>query len=176
MFERLDKTYDKDSLQTPKYIYRWLNTKYDFDFDLTASDENSLAGRYFTQEDNALSKNWRIYGETGFCNPPYSKKKGMKIGHVDLFVKKAIEQSKIRFTTVMLIPELNGEARTRDIMTHARKIYHFDKRISFIHPMTGKECTGNNRGSIVVEFGINPLNIAPVHILINLDVIKSQYA
>lgn len=170
MFERLDKEYDGDAMQTPKYIINWLNDRYHFDIDLAASDEHHLFDQYLTKDNDATKKNWRPYGTSGFCNPPYSR------GNIEKFITKAIQQSKIGFVTAMLIPELNGEARTRDIMTYPRKIYHFDKRINFIHPVTGKEVKGNSRGSIVVEFGYNTLNIAPVHILINLDDIKSQYA
>lgn len=170
MFERLDKSYDKDSLRTPQYIMNWLAKRYTFDIDLAANCNNHLCDIYFTKEDNALSKNWRSYGKIGFCNPPYSKEKGMRIGHVDLFVNKAIEQARLGFTTVMLIPELNGEARTKNIMQHATKIYHFDRRISFIHPITGRECAGNNRGSIIVEFSqkLLTLHVSPVHIFASL--------
>ena len=120
MFKRLDESYDKDSLRTPQYIMDWLAKRYTFDIDLAASHNNGWCDTYFTKEDDALSKNWIKYGKIGFCNPPYSKAKGMKIGNVDLFVNKAIEQTKLGFTTVMLIPELNGEARTKNINSNMK--------------------------------------------------------
>lgn len=41
--------YDKDASQTPQYIFDWLDSIYDFDYDLCASDEHNMAARYFTK-------------------------------------------------------------------------------------------------------------------------------
>ena len=168
MFERIDKTYDGNSLCTPSYIVEWLNWKYYFDIDLAASDDNHLFDLYLTEENDAIRNNWRDYGVSGFCNPPYSR------GNIEKFIKKAIEQANLGFKTVMLIPELNGEARSKEIMLNTSRIYHFDKRINFIHPVTGKECKGNSRGSIVAVF--DQKRRPADHVLISLDNIKSQYA
>lgn len=170
MFDRIDKSYDKDSLQTPKYLFNWLNEKYSFEIDLAASSENNLCDEYLTESDNSHTGNWREWGRVGFCNPPYSR------GKIQPFIDTAIKESQDCFTSVFLIPELNGEARTKDILIHATNIIHFDQRIWFIHPITGKECKNNNRGSIVVEFSYKPFYKPPQHYFISLSEIKDKWS
>ena len=160
MFDRIDKSYDKDSLQTPPWLFKLAESLLPdgekFDIDLAASHDHHLVGTYITKEENSLEVYWKLgSNDYGFCNPPYSR------GMIDLFVKKAIEEVLFDFTTIMVIPELNGERRTKDILENASRIIHFDKRINFIHPITGKPTTGNNRGTILVEF--SPQKYDKVH-------------
>ena len=177
MFDRKDKSYDKDSLQTPQYLFNFaeflLPRGEKFEVDLAASHNHHLCKSYMTKEDDALTLAWYGNKSYGFCNPPYSKLKGMKVGFVDLFVKKAIREARKGFTTIMVIPELNGEARSLDIMNNARRIVHFDQRVGFIHPLTGKEQKGNNRGTIVVEFSRKIYN--RVHYCLNIEETKEIY-
>lgn len=140
--------YDKDASQTPQYIYNWLDSIYDFDYDLCASDEHHLVDQYFTKERSFLDLPPKLFFkpcETAFCNPPYS-------GYDDIldWVIKAAQEAKL--TTVMLIPELNGEKRVKTILDNAQELIHLSPRISFIHPDTKKSMTGNNRGSMVAIF------------------------
>jgi phage N-6-adenine-methyltransferase len=171
MFDRKDKSYDKDSLQTPQYLITWLKERFRINFDLCASQDNHVCDYFFTKEVDSLKQVWHNLkeGTTGYCNPPYSR------GMVDKFVYKAIEEAALGFTTFMVIPELNGERRTRYIMRYATRIIHFDQRVNFIHPLTGKEQKGNNRGTIVVEFSKNfGINNA-VHVFHSLKTLKETY-
>ena len=82
--------------ETPKYLFDALNKEFNFTIDVAATSTNAKCDRYYTKEDDALSKDWA--GETVFMNPPY----GRGIGK---WVKKAwLEIQKHNITVVMLIP------------------------------------------------------------------------
>jgi len=78
MFDRIDKSYDKDSLQTPPWLFKlaesMLPDGVKFDIDLAASHEHHLVGTYITKEENSLEVYWKSGSDDyGFCNPPYSR-------------------------------------------------------------------------------------------------------
>ena len=80
-----------DLWETPQSFFDVLNDEFHFDIDVCALPENAKCSKFYSPEDNGLSKNW---GGTCWCNPPY----GRKIGE---WVKKA---SKSNATVVMLLP------------------------------------------------------------------------
>lgn len=170
MFERIDKSYDKDSLRTPQYLFNWLNECYQFDVDVAASDEHHLVDKYFTKENSALTADqWCHIRGFAFCNPPYSK------GNIEAFLEKAIEQrNEHGITTVFVIPEFNGEARTRVILKEAARVIHFNQRVNFIHPITGKEVKGNSRGTMIAIID-NGYGIAR-HTYQDLSTIKKHWS
>ena len=167
MFEPKDKSFDKDALQTPPYLFSWLDRKFHFDVDLAANAEHHFCESYFTQENSAFDWDWMEFGERGFCNPPYSK--------IDPWVAKAIDEAKNGFTTVMLIPEINGEERYASILEHCKTIVHIVGRIGFVRPDDGTEYKNNNRGSVILEFGAKYFDTPPNHIYVHRDEIKAEY-
>lgn len=66
-----------------------------FTLDPCATDENKVAGRWFTKADNGLIRSWE--GETVFMNPPYSHTIGR-------WIRKAYEESEKGALVVALIP------------------------------------------------------------------------
>lgn len=46
------------SWETPTKFFDKLNKKFKFDLDVCASDENHKLNNYYTEKDNALTKNW----------------------------------------------------------------------------------------------------------------------
>ena len=80
---------------TPQELFDELNSAYNFTLDPSASDYNHKCEKYFTKDDDGLSKSWR--GETVFCNPPYGR-------HIGDWVKKAYDESLKGTKIVMLIP------------------------------------------------------------------------
>ena len=87
-----------------------------FDLDVCASDENAKCSKYFTEEDDALSKDWK-----GVCwmNPPYGRQ-------ISKWIEKAYQESKKGATVVCLIP-----ARTDTSYWH-KFIFPYAKEIRFI--------------------------------------------
>ena len=78
---------------TPQSFFDVLNAEFDFTLDPCATHENHKCERYFTEQDDGLSKSWD--GERVFINPPYGRKLG-------LWVKKSSEA--MGGIVVMLIP------------------------------------------------------------------------
>lgn len=169
MFDRKDKSYDKNSLRTPIWLYCWLDDRYCFEVDLAADGDNSLCKTWIDEEENSLTERWRKFGTVGFCNPPYGP------GKINPFLEKAVKEAKNGFTSVFVIPELNGESRTELIMKEAAKIMHFDKRVYFIHPLTGEPQKNNNRGTICIEFSEYKIPNTPAqHFFFKLDDVKKE--
>jgi len=167
MFEPKDKTFDKDSLQTPRFIFDWQNSIYNFDVDICASREHHYCDSYYSIDDSALLYKLASRHLCGWNNPPYSK--------IDPWIDKAINCAKGGMTTVILIPDFNGEARFDLISKHAVNITHIIGRVSFVRPDNGKAYKGNNRGSCLIEFGPRYMNNPPVHHYVNLKDIEKKF-
>ena len=160
---------ERDSWSTPQFIFNWLNDTFEFDIDLAANHDNNKCKRYFTIEDNALEQDWHGFdSKTGFCNPPYSK--------ISPWINKAISQTKVGFTTVMLIPTPNGESYYREVIENATEVIFITGRVAFIAP-DGKPKSGNNRGSCVAIFRPRPFYTyaPPVIRAVERDMIKNSF-
>ena len=84
-----------DEWETPQDFFDKLNEEFHFTLDPCATHENHKCDKYYTKEDDGLSKDWT--GETVFCNPPY----GRVIGK---WVEKCYKENLKGVTVVMLIP------------------------------------------------------------------------
>ena len=47
-----------DEWETPQWLFNEMNEEFHFDLDPAATDENHKCARYFTKEDDGLSKKW----------------------------------------------------------------------------------------------------------------------
>lgn len=63
-----------DMWATPQWFYDELNKEFNFTLDPCATHQNAKCEKYYTIEDDGLSKDWN--GETVFCNPPYGRQIG----------------------------------------------------------------------------------------------------
>lgn len=81
-----------DEWSTPQYLFDKLNAEFFFNLDPCATKENAKCERFFTKEDNGLSKDWS--GLRVFMNPPYGKQ-------IRKWVQKAKESNA---TVVCLLP------------------------------------------------------------------------
>lgn len=102
---------NSDQWATPQGFFDELNKEFGFTLDPCADDANHKCQKYFTKEQDGLSKDW--VGETVFCNPPYGRE-------LPLWVKKCFEEVYLGTCrcAVMLIP-----ART-DTQWFHKYIYH----------------------------------------------------
>lgn len=118
----LDKT--SDEFGTPDWLWKPLHEEFQFTIDAAASKENALLPRYWTKEDDALSKSWG--GERVFCNPPYSR------GHVKDFFLKAANQTRNGncFVAVLLIPTYT-ERDWYHKYRHMFEVRFIGKRVKF---------------------------------------------
>ena len=79
-------------LRTPPDIWNDLKNEFDFTCDMCASHSNHLVDKYYTIEDDCLTKDWD--NEIGYVHPLFDSKIGK-------FVEKA---SQHKGTVVFLLP------------------------------------------------------------------------
>lgn len=63
-----------DLWSTPQDFYDNLNKEFKFNLDPCSSDSNHKTARYFTRDQDGLSKSWRH--DRVFMNPPYGREIG----------------------------------------------------------------------------------------------------
>ena len=81
--------------ENPQEFYDELNREFNFTLDPCCQEHNHKCDKYYTVQQDGLSKSWA--GETVFCNPPY----GRSIGK---WVEKCYEEHLKGTVVVMLIP------------------------------------------------------------------------
>lgn len=167
--------FDKDTYQTPQYLFNWLNKRFNFDVDGCANKDNYLAQHYIgldREGDNdpvCLADDFLTFDAIDvlsamlndaselriFANPPYSKPLP--------FVQRAAELKQSGHLVVMLLPFDKSAEWYSVIQQHATEVidiigYHDNQgdwhtgRIRFLNPVTGNEATGNNKGSMIAVF------------------------
>lgn len=116
----------KQDWETPQDLFNELNKEFNFEIDVAATRENSKCKMFFTENDNALVKNWSDYGNV-FCNPPYDSKLQNE------FIKKAYEESlKNKVVIVLLIPARTDTKRWHKyIFPYASDIRFLEGRLKF---------------------------------------------
>lgn len=106
-----------DNWQTPPELYNKLNEEFNFNFDPCPLNHD-------LQIWDGLKIEWK---ERNFINPPYSRK--LK----DLFVKKAIEESKKEKLCVLLLPVSTSTKLFHDhILPNKKEIRFLKGRVKFI--------------------------------------------
>jgi len=78
--------------ETPQKFFDELNSEFNFTLDPCATTETAKCKKFYTKEDDGLSKDWT--DEKVFCNPPYGSA-------IKNWVKKCSEEKAL---VVMLIP------------------------------------------------------------------------
>lgn len=70
----MNKGRSKQDYETPKEFIDAVTRRFGtLDFDLAASEENAKANEYFTEKDDALSRNWaHVSGSLLWLNPPFA--------------------------------------------------------------------------------------------------------
>lgn len=86
-----------DEWSTPQEFFDKLNEVFNFDLDVCALDSSAKCERYFTPEQDGLSKVWHTEGRNIWMNPPY----GREIG---LWMEKAFHEGEQGATVVCLVP------------------------------------------------------------------------
>jgi len=121
--------------ETPQDLYDYLNLDYRFTLDPCATKENAKCEKFFTMEDDGLSKSWE--GEKVFMNPPYGR-------DIKKWIKKAYEEGQKPNTIVVcLIPARTDTKYWHDYCMKAWKIHFVKGRLKF---------TNNNIGNTSAPF------------------------
>jgi len=129
MLNKIHFSSKSDNWATPQSFYDELNKEFNFTLDPCATKENAKCAKFYTMEDDGLSKSWD--NEIVFCNPPY----GRSIKH---WVKKASESvgggscdahtSKNRYN---LLPRLYLQQSRDTIYSWSVKVWRFQKLSTF---------------------------------------------
>ena len=105
-------------------LYEKLNKEFNFTLDPCSTHENHKCDKYYTIEEDGLSKDWS--GETVFVNPPY----GRDIGK---WVKKSYEESLKGTTVVMLIPSRTDTTWFHQYIYGKAEIRFLKGRLKFVN-------------------------------------------
>lgn len=105
---------------TPASVFNALDDEFHFTLDVCATPENAKCQRFFTKQDDGLSKGWD--GETVFMNPPYGL-------HISKWIEKA---SQIRNGLVVCLVPARTDTRWFHEFIYGRHEIRFLKgRIRF---------------------------------------------
>ena len=109
--------------ETPQDFFDELDKEFNFTLDPCATAKTAKCKKYYTKEDDGLSKGWA--GEVVFCNPPY----GTEIKN---WVRKCSEESRKNDTIiVMLIPARTDTIYFHEYIYHKAKIRFIKGRLKF---------------------------------------------
>jgi len=109
---------------TPQDFYDKLNWRFGpFTLDPCASPTNAKCGKFFTEDDDGLTKDWE--GHVLFVNPPYGR-------GIDKWIEKAYRESRKENTrVVMLIPARTDTKYWHEYVMKADEIYFIKGRLKF---------------------------------------------
>ena len=119
-----------DDWKTPVGLFNKLNTKYSFELDAAASEDNAKCLNFYTEQDNALLKDWSKDAKSIFLNPPYGRQ-------IHAFVKKAYEESLKGCVVVCLIPARVDTQWWYNYVRKATKIVFLTGRLKFSNSASG---------------------------------------
>jgi phage N-6-adenine-methyltransferase len=127
--------------ETPQDFFNKLNEEFNFTLDPCATPENTKCNKFYTKEDDGLSKDWQ--DERVFCNPPY----GREIGK---WVEKCYyEAHKPNTIVVMLIPARTDTKYFHEYIYHRAELRFIKGRLSFSNTGTAPF------PSMIVIFNLN---------------------
>jgi phage N-6-adenine-methyltransferase len=111
-----------DVVATPDAVYEPLDSYYRFTLDAAALPCNARCPRYWTPEDDALTRDW--YGRV-WLNPPYSA--------IAPWVAKSVGQVHAGNADLvaMLVPSRTGTRWYRDAVRNGAHVLHWPRRIRF---------------------------------------------
>jgi phage N-6-adenine-methyltransferase len=135
----------RDLWQTPKFVFDYYDRRFNFGWDLAASDENALCGRYFTEVDNSFTCDRECFDRAVWCNPPYSN----IMPRVDLCIDISMQSN---VPVAMLIPADTSVKWFKKSFENCTECHFISGRLAFINAETQKPVSGNNKGSVVFIF------------------------
>jgi len=111
----------RSNWSTPQAFFDELNKEFNFTRDVCAEPHTARCERFWTREDDALSKEWE-----GVCymNPPYGRE-------ITKWIKKAYDSSRSGATVVCLIPSRTDTKWWHQYVMHADEIRFIQGRLKF---------------------------------------------
>lgn len=122
--------HSEQSVRTPKEFLDALKKRLfisEFEIDLAADKDNTVAPFYYDEEKNSLIQPWLLEDDQdgwSFCNPPYSD--------IAPWVKKAYEESANGAKIAVLIPSSTGSNWWAQWVNNKAYITYLNGRITFV--------------------------------------------
>lgn len=111
-----------DEWATPRLFYEELNEEFNFTLDPCCTKENHKCEKYYTKEDDGLTKSWK--NERVFMNPPYGKE-------IIKWVKKAYSENKEGTLIVCLLPARTDTKWFHEFIYKKHEIRFIKGRLKF---------------------------------------------
>jgi len=127
---------------TPPDVFKSLDAEFHFTLDPCANDKNHKCDKYYTKDDDGLTKSWK--GEVVFMNPPYGKA-------IAQWVQKAYMEALGGTTVVCLLPVNTDTGWFQDYIYHKAEIRFPRGRINFVNEK-GETVKGSNHCSMFVIY------------------------
>lgn len=121
MFTKGMMTSNSSEWETPQALFKRLDKEFRFTLDVCALPENAKCPRFYTPEDDGLSKEW-----SGVCwmNPPYGRQ-------ISKWVKKAYESVQGGCSVVCLLPSRTDTKWFQDYCLKSKDIRFIRGRLKF---------------------------------------------
>lgn len=111
---------ESNEWSTPQSFFDALNEEFHFTLDPCATKENAKCAKFYTKEDDGISKSWD--NDNVFCNPPYGR-------DIKYWVQKASET--VGGVVVMLIPARTDTRYFHDYIYGKAEIRFLKGRLKF---------------------------------------------
>lgn len=95
----------------------------EFDIDLAASEDNTVAQMYFDEQTNSLVQDWHNFG-WAWLNPPFQD--------ITPWVRKAEEESRLGAKICMLVPASVGSNWWAQYVDHRAHVLLMNGRVQFV--------------------------------------------
>ena len=95
-----------------------------FEWDLAASEENTVGNHFYSEKDNSLVQDWSACWGWLWLNPPFS--------NITSWVKKASEESLKGAAIAMLVPASVGSNWWRDHVHNQAHVLFLNGRLTFV--------------------------------------------
>lgn len=130
----------RDDWETPPDFFQKLDKEFHFDLDPCALPHTAKCPRYFTPEDDGLTKPWIAAGGGAvFCNPPYSRRSKGNPGQEAWIRKAAEEGKKPGAVVVLLIPARTDTGAFHDYILHRAEVRFVRGRLRFLQDGKAQE-------------------------------------
>ena len=150
---------DRDSWETPQWLFDWLDKKYRFNLDVAATEKNRKCLDHM-EVDNSEGRDcglkfpwlpWNFLKGHGnfsrvFCNPPYSNIMPWLVK-----AKSEVEEDNCEVAVFILPQDLSTKWGKFCVENASKIIILVGGRVQFIAP-EGVKSSSNTKGTMIVEF------------------------
>lgn len=142
---------DKQDWRTPQHVFDFFDSRYHFQLDAAAREDNALCERFIGPEEDALSVPWKA--QTVWLNPPYGRGVGK-------WVEKAYREAQAGRTVGVLIFARTDTSWWHDYVMRAKLVFLIRGRLKFLGD-NGEPKNAATAPSCFVVFGKYPPSDGP---------------